>query len=76
MGGISNIEVMGDGTFDSGIVGNQSFILEFPENFSGNIYNKKLSVDFVKFIRGEKKFNGIDQLRNQIKKDILVAKNN
>ena len=45
-------------------------------NFSGNIYNKKLSVDFVKFIRGEKKFNGIDQLRNQIKKDILVAKNN
>ena len=43
-------------------------------NFSGNFYNKKLSVDFVKFIRGEKRFNGIDDLRNQIKKDILSAK--
>ncbi len=43
-------------------------------NFSGNLYNKKLSVEFLKFIRGEKKFNGIDDLRNQIKKDLLIAK--
>ncbi len=43
-------------------------------NFSGNLYNKKLSVEFIKFIRGEKKFSGIDQLRKQIKKDILLAK--
>ena len=44
-------------------------------NFSGNLYNKKLSVEFLRFIRGEKKFNGIAQLRNQIKRDILKAKN-
>ena len=43
-------------------------------NFTGNLYNKKLSVKFKKFIRGEKKFKGIDQLRSQIKKDIKVAK--
>ena len=43
-------------------------------NFSGNLYNKKLSVDFLKFIRGEKKFKNIEQLKNQIKKDILSAK--
>ena len=43
-------------------------------NFSGNLYNKKLSVEFLKFIRGEKKFNGIDDLRNQIKRDLLIAK--
>ena len=43
-------------------------------NFTGNLYNKKLSVEFKKFIRGEKKFKGIDQLRSQIKKDIKVAK--
>ena len=43
-------------------------------NFSGNLYNKKLSVEFMKFIRGEKKFNGIGELRNQIKKDIIIAK--
>jgi len=43
-------------------------------NFSGNLYNKKLSVEFLKYIRGEKKFKGIEQLKNQIKKDILIAK--
>jgi FAD synthase len=43
-------------------------------NFSGNLYNKKLSVEFLKFIRGEKKFKGISDLKNQIKKDILKAK--
>ncbi len=43
-------------------------------NFSGNLYNKKLSVEFLKFIRGEKKFNGVEDLRNQIKKDLLIVK--
>ena len=43
-------------------------------NFSGNLYNKKLSVEFLKFIRGEKKFNGIEDLRRQIKRDLLIAK--
>jgi len=42
-------------------------------NFSGNLYNKKLRVDFLKFIRKEKKFNGIDKLRKQINLDITVA---
>ena len=43
-------------------------------NFSGNLYNKKLSVEFLKFIRGEKKFNGVDDLKNQIERDLLIAK--
>jgi len=43
-------------------------------NFSGNLYNKKLSVEFLKFIRGEKKFNGVDDLRRQIKRDLFIAK--
>ncbi len=43
-------------------------------NFSRNLYNKKLSVEFLKFIRGEKKFKGISELKNQIKKDIFKAK--
>jgi riboflavin kinase/FMN adenylyltransferase len=43
-------------------------------NFSGNLYNKNLRVDFVKFIRKEKKFRGIDQLRKQIKLDLKVVK--
>ena len=43
-------------------------------NFNRNIYNKKLVVSFIKFIRREKKFKSIKQLTNQIKKDIRVAK--
>jgi len=43
-------------------------------NFKKNLYNKKLTVEFLKFIRGEKKFNGIDELKKQIKKDVKTAK--
>jgi riboflavin kinase / FMN adenylyltransferase len=43
-------------------------------NFSGNLYNKHLSVEFIKFIRKEKKFKDVDQLRKQIKSDLKVAK--
>ena len=43
-------------------------------NFSGNLYNKHLSVEFRKFIRKEKKFKNVDQLKKQIKFDLKVAK--
>ena len=43
-------------------------------NFTRNLYNKKLTVEFKKFIRGEKKFRGVKQLRNQIHKDLKRAK--
>ena len=43
-------------------------------NFSGNLYNKLLSVEFLKFIRKEKKFKNVNQLRTQIKKDLNIAK--
>ncbi len=43
-------------------------------NFSGNLYNKYLTVEFKKFIRKEKKFKNVKQLRRQIKTDLLIAK--
>jgi riboflavin kinase/FMN adenylyltransferase len=43
-------------------------------NFSGNLYNKYLSVEFVKFIRKEKKFKNINQLKKQIQSDLTIAK--
>ena len=45
-------------------------------NFSGNLYNKLLSVEFLKFIRKEKKFKNVNQLRAQIKTDLNIAKKN
>ena len=44
-------------------------------NFSQNLYNKYLTINFFKFIRREKKFKNVDQLRKQIKIDLLEAKN-
>ena len=44
-------------------------------NFSGNLYNKYLTVNFLKFIRSERKFKNIKQLRKQIKIDLKKAKN-
>jgi riboflavin kinase / FMN adenylyltransferase len=41
-----------------------------------NLYKKTLKVSFIKFIRPEKKFKNISDLKIQIKKDIIKAKNN
>jgi riboflavin kinase/FMN adenylyltransferase len=41
-----------------------------------NLYKKILKVSFIKFIRAEKKFKNINQLKVQIKKDIVSVKNN
>ncbi len=43
-------------------------------NFSGNLYNKYLSVEFLKFIRKEKKFKNANQLKKQIKIDLNIAR--
>ena len=43
-------------------------------NFSGNLYNKVLTIDFISFIRNEKKFKNINQLKKQISSDLVMAK--
>jgi riboflavin kinase/FMN adenylyltransferase len=40
-------------------------------NFSQDIYNHKILVEFLDFIREEQKFSSIDELKNQIKKDLI-----
>jgi len=42
--------------------------------FSGNIYSKRLTVEFCEKVRDEKKFDGLDALKEQIFKDISTAK--
>ena len=43
-------------------------------NYYGNLYNKHLTIEFISFIRKEKKFKNINQLKKQINLDIKVAK--
>ena len=39
-----------------------------------NLYKKILKVSFIKFIRPEKKFKNINELKSQIKKDTILAR--
>ena len=43
-------------------------------NFYGNLYNKHLTIELINFIRKEKKFKNINQLKKQINLDLKIAK--
>jgi riboflavin kinase/FMN adenylyltransferase len=42
--------------------------------FDDDIYGKTISVELIKFIREEKKFNSIEELKEQIEKDVNYVK--
>jgi len=41
-----------------------------------NLYNKEININFIKFIRSEKKFKNLKELKKQIRIDIARAKKN
>ncbi len=43
-------------------------------DFSKKIYGEKLKIEFLDFIRPEKTYNSVDELKEQIKKDVEKAK--
>lgn len=43
-------------------------------DFSGNLYGKYVTIEFLEFIRSERKFANITDLAEQIKDDVLSAK--
>ena len=43
-------------------------------NFSANLYGQHVSVIFLKKLRDEKKFKSLDELKEQIKLDVIKAK--
>ena len=57
-------------------VENKSPLLEVHIfDFDKEIYNYRVKVEFLNFIRSEKKFESLEKLRDQIIKDIKQAKN-
>jgi len=57
-------------TFDDHMFTVEIYILDFNQN----IYDRQISVDFVKKIRDERKFADISLLSDQIKKDVMSAR--
>ncbi|MDD5092854.1 MAG: bifunctional riboflavin kinase/FAD synthetase [Dehalococcoidia bacterium] len=43
-------------------------------DFKGNLYDHAFSIEFVKRLRGEIKFDSLDKLKEQIRTDILTAR--
>lgn len=43
-------------------------------DFSGNLYKKSIRIDFLKYLRKERKFSSMDALKKQIEKDISFCK--
>jgi riboflavin kinase/FMN adenylyltransferase len=58
-------------TFGDQVFSVEVHILDFNEN----IYDRKIRVNFIQRIRDEKKFSNISELSDQIKKDIVKARN-
>ena len=43
-------------------------------DFDGDLYGRTVDVGFTHRIRGEKKFSGIDELKEQIQNDVETAR--
>ncbi|HEY1736950.1 MAG TPA: riboflavin kinase, partial [Methylovirgula sp.] len=57
-------------TFDNGAPLLEVFIFDF----SGNLYGKTIEVDFHRFIRGEEKFESVEDLKAAMKRDEATAR--
>ena len=56
------------------IEGKKRTVEIYLHDFSGDLYGHHLKVEFIEYIRKEKKFNSLDDLRGNIKNDINKAK--
>lgn len=57
-------------TFDDGSPSVETFILDFD----GDLYGRELQIDLVALLRGEMKFGGVEELKTQIAKDVVAAR--
>ena len=43
-------------------------------DFEGDLYGEEMSIEFVEFLRSERKFSGIDELAGQLTADVAEAR--
>lgn len=57
------------------VVQGEEYLIEaYLIDFSKDVYDRKVSIDFLKYIREELHFDGLEQLVEQMKKDELIAR--
>lgn len=52
-------------------VGVETYIMDFCQN----LYDREVQIDFLSYIRPEKKFSSLDELKAQMRKDIRMSRN-
>lgn len=53
----------------------ETHIFDYDDKNYGNLYHKSVELELIDFIRDEKKFDSINELKTQIEQDIFQAKN-
>lgn len=69
--GISNVGVRP--TITDGSDDHRTNCETYIHGFSGDLYDKNLTVEFCKYLRGEQKFASVNDLKAQIEKDLRAA---
>lgn len=55
--------------------GTEKTIETYFFDFEGELYGKKITLEFLKYIRGERTFDSLEALRDEIEKDEIFAHN-
>ena len=58
-------------TFDNDTVLTETYF----DGFSGDLYGKKIKLEFTRFMREIKKFDGVEELKRQLKSDLAEVRN-
>jgi riboflavin kinase/FMN adenylyltransferase len=57
-------------TFDNGPAVLETFLLDFD----GDLYNREIEIEFIAFLRGDKRFEGAEALTAQMDADVAAAR--